>query len=599
MLDPYKMVVVNGILFISLILFIFIYIYIFPKKKLSPVLIVILFSFLPVISIFRYGDYESGDFNTHVYRAMAFFGALQDGQLIPSWPEDLNATYGYPLFIFLNPLPYYIISFLHLVSFSFIMSTKLYLALTFILSGVTMYLFSNLILKNKITALVVSISYLFAPYHLVDLHFRATVGESFIFTLLPMVFYFLEKMLLTKKIMFFILTSFFISCMFLTHQAMAIFTLPLIFCYAPISAYARNKSIINSIFWVTISILFGMILSSYTVLPHITYPIYTYAHVLSQQVVSFPHFTELLYSSWRFGFLFQGPTGQLSPFIGFGGIITFITGLYVLMKFRYKNKTILFFFICSLFLVFMITPYSSFIWTSIPILNTAQFSTRLLLIVVFCLSMASSLIPTFFNKWVSVLFIGIVILTSILNWGHRRIIPEITDETLQQNLSYSTVQGEGFCCMGSPRWTDINNPWQKTVPENHLEVLSGEAEIQEVFRNSIKHEYVVLVKDHVILKENTYFFPGWKARVNGKEIEINPSNKTYPGIITLTLPQGLYDVKILYSDLFLHTLSKWVSTIGNGGVIVYLFFLFFKKVFHTRNYIQNLFLRYPMKKRKR
>src|SRR3990167_11280779 len=114
------MVVVNIIS--SLLLFggVLIYRYIYPKKKINLFFLLILISILPIISIFRIGTYESGDFNIHIYRIMSFYDSLKEGILIPSWAAELNATYGNPLFIFNYSLPYYLISLFHFLGISFI-----------------------------------------------------------------------------------------------------------------------------------------------------------------------------------------------------------------------------------------------------------------------------------------------------------------------------------------------------------------------------------------------------------------------------------------------------------------------------------------------
>ena len=101
-----------------------VYRYFFPKKKNNYLWLLILVALLPCISIFRPGPYESGDFVYHLYRAMAFSDALKDGIIIPSWAANLNGSYGYPVFIFIYNTPYYILSLLNLIGFSFIFSEK-------------------------------------------------------------------------------------------------------------------------------------------------------------------------------------------------------------------------------------------------------------------------------------------------------------------------------------------------------------------------------------------------------------------------------------------------------------------------------------------
>src|SRR5258706_7824654 len=164
--DPYLMVFISGISFVILLLGILFYRFIFPKKKINLLVLLILISILPLISMLRPGDYESGDFNIHVYRIMSFYDSLSEGNIMPSWSEERNATYGNPLFLFNYPLPYYIVSFFHFLGFSFVTSMKILLGATFFFSGIFMYLAMKKIVKNELAAFTAAVFYLFNPYHL-------------------------------------------------------------------------------------------------------------------------------------------------------------------------------------------------------------------------------------------------------------------------------------------------------------------------------------------------------------------------------------------------------------------------------------------------
>ena len=187
MKDSAHMAIYN--LIFSLVLFagILIYRYIYPKKKINLIVLLILISILPLLSILRPGSYESGDMSINAIKTMSFYSSLREGHFIPHWAGNLNALYGYPLFVFTYPLPYYLAAFFHVFGFSFIDSIKCLLITAFIASGLTMYLF----LKNEFgekAAFVGSICYLFSPYHLMDMQFRVDIGETLAFVFLPSFF---------------------------------------------------------------------------------------------------------------------------------------------------------------------------------------------------------------------------------------------------------------------------------------------------------------------------------------------------------------------------------------------------------------------------
>src|SRR3989338_7386795 len=152
MTDPYKMILVSFASSILLLIGIIIYRYVYPKRDINLFALLILISILPLISILRKGTYESGDLNIHVGFAASFFESLRDGNFIPRWSSQIIYGYGYPLFLFTYPVPYYLASLFHVFGFTFINSFKIILALSFLSSGAAMYLFIKEELKNRYSA---------------------------------------------------------------------------------------------------------------------------------------------------------------------------------------------------------------------------------------------------------------------------------------------------------------------------------------------------------------------------------------------------------------------------------------------------------------
>src|SRR5579872_2205526 len=126
--SSYWMVLVNIIASSLIILGVLTYSFIYPKKKVNLFVLLLLISLLPIISIFRTGVYESSDLTFHISESIVFYKSLTQGNIIPIWGGDMNGTYGYPLFMFFYPLPFYIISFIHFVGFTFINSVKILLS---------------------------------------------------------------------------------------------------------------------------------------------------------------------------------------------------------------------------------------------------------------------------------------------------------------------------------------------------------------------------------------------------------------------------------------------------------------------------------------
>ncbi len=568
MLDPYRMVIVNLIGLFILAIGTLIYKFVYPKKTINLSFLLILISILTTISIFRNGVYESGDFNIHLYRTISFYQSLSEGNLMPSWAGDLNANYGYPLFIFNYSLPYYIISLFHFLGITFITSMKIFLASSMVLSGVFMYLFSQKIFKNNLAAFVSGVFYVFAPYHLIDLHFKVVIGEILFFTLLPLTFIFVNKLRIRKDFAPSLLFGLSFTFLIASHVVLALFSGILIFFY--LFLYTRKKEIKILAPKIFFGFLTGGIASLYIWLTPFFLTQYTFIQRVGLHSVYFPGILELLYSPYFAGFLFQGPKGEISNLIGYTQLFVLLAILFLLIIGKLPKQytlNIKFWLFSSIILIFLITPYSKFIWEAIPFIK-ATGSHRLLVILAFCISILAGYFTIIFRN--KKLFIYLVILltiaSSILNWGQRRMITDIDDNFLKVNLWKSTSEGEGHFYANSKWVSDINHPWFSILPTNRINVLNGSGEITNIQRLSTKHLYSISAKTPLVLEENTLYFPGWEVKINGEKAPISPTNK---GTITFKIPQGKQLLQLKYEDIFIYKLLKIISLIGLLFIISY------------------------------
>lgn len=488
---------------------------------------------------------------------------------MPSWAGDLNATYGYPLFIFNYPLPYYLISFFHFLGFTFITSMKIFLSSTLIVSGIFMYLFSKDLFKNKLAAFTASIFYIFTPYHIIDLHFKVGVGELLTFTFIPLIFLFLHKLYIEKKVIFLALNSFFLAILFMSNALIAFFVSLLALAYVLFLGTKQSfdiKYLLQSL----LIFIFAFILCAWVWAAPFVYnsSLYIKNHPLT--IGYFPTIPDLLYAPWRMGFLFQGHRGEISNLIGYTQIFIVIAVFFsFIFRKIAKNlrKDVVFWILMTIIVIFLITSSSRFVWEHLSFVKAAG-SHRLLLILTFCVSIIAGYFSLIYRKK-HLLVWGIIIVTigyTMLNWGHRRMIPEISDVTVKKQLWKSTSEGEGHY-YANTRWVDIKNPWFSKLPKNHLEIITGSGEIKNMLRTSTLHKYFVTAKSPLMTQENTLYFPGWEAKINGTKIPISPTNS---GLIKFQIPKGESVVELKYEDIFVYKILKVISAIGFLIVITYL-----------------------------
>jgi len=564
MIGPYWMAFINAVLFTVLLCGFLLFKHKFPKKKINYLALLIVTALLPCISIFRTGVYESGDFVYHIYRAMSFYDALKDGVLIPSWAGNLNSGYGYPVFIFIYNIPYYIFATFHSVGFTFIYSERLLLALSFISSGLFMYALLRKITKNNLAAFAGAIVYLYTPYHLVDLHFRVSIAEVIAFTIAPLIFYLILKIEENKKINYILWLGLLFGIFFLDHPAQFIFYSGIFFAYILYQIIFLKKKIFKVFLCVSLSFLIGMIISSYAWLARFTLSQFTYSSTLIHIPVTYVRPLELLFSPWRFGLLFQGSQGELSFAIGYTQIAIIILSAYFIWRYKFSSpvvKQLLFWFFVSIAIIFLMLPYSKLIWDLFPLLNLMQFSYRLLHPLIFCISILTAYLVLHYKTKKKIIFIFLILTIgyTLLNWGNRGMIPSINDQWIANNLIYSTPKGEAMVEGRTIWWKSKTEPWITQIAENHLEFIKGDGQIKEISRTSVNHTYTVYASTPSALLENTFYFPDWTIRVDSRPVKINYTSSAYPARMVFNIPKGLHYVQIQYSDIPIIKTAKLLS----------------------------------------
>lgn len=498
------------------------------KRKSSGLLIIFLISLLPLYSMLRPGSYEAGDLSLHTIKLMEFYKSLQEGVFPPQWAGNLNANYGYTLFIFTYWTPYYIAAVFKFLGFGFLASMKLALASTYVISGLAMYLWGKDEFKSKMAGFSAAIFYLFAPYYLVDLHFRNPAGEIVAFAFLPII-------LLAIRRKRWLSTAFTFWLLILSHQIIAVASMPVILWYAWRTA---PKQIL--------ALVLGGLLASHYWIPHLFESRYILESVIYNPIY-FPKFLEFFYAPWRWGFLFQGPEAHTTVMIGY--IHWIIISAATWWAIKKKDKRLKELLIIFLIYFLMMQGFSTPMWNVIPLMKHFQFSFRLLVVVALIIAMISSKIFSKIKPHVAIIILFITVGTTILNWGNRRNIPEINDEYLSTQIPY-LVDGISAATV----WMTSSNIWMDTIPTSPI---SGKVKYEQIFKNSVTHEYKVYADKPTKIIENTTYFPGWTAWIDEKSIPV----RNRDGKIALDIPKGEHVLKLKFLNTPVRQLSMYFSLI--------------------------------------
>ncbi len=514
----------------------------------------VLISFIPLFDLLKPGLPITHDGEDHVARIANFYQNLSEGNIIPRWAANLNWGYGHPILMFLYPFPSYSASLFHFLGFSFIDSFKIVLGISFILSGVFMFVWLREFLE-EFPAFLGALLYMFAPYRFVDLYVRGALGEHFAFVFLPLIFYFLLK--LSKEERFNPLTlsggAFSLMGLFLSHNAVSIMFLPIAFIYSLYLVFLRKKRS-KLLFRYLFMLLLGIGLASFFLLPAYFEGKYTLRDIVTAKdyATRFMEIKNFVYGQWSYGI-----SGQFTVQLGIIHWIFLLASLPVtVVLYKQKNKLwILNFglFILTLATIFLMTPQSHFIWDKITILQKFQFPWRFLTVTIFLSSALGALVMSQaknYRKLLAVIFI-VLILWSNKNYWHAKEYRVINESFFTGVYNGTTDTGES-----SPVWSVR---FMENRPKDRIEIIKGDAEVKEISRISTKHQYEINSSGPARIRENTLYFPGWMVLVDGVKTAIEFQDPNNRGLITFGVPKGSHNVLLEFRETKLRLFSNIIS----------------------------------------
>lgn len=528
-------------------------------KKHKYTFLLLFISLLFLSPFFGSNFYSTHDGENHIARFAAYYKAFADGQIPPRWAGDLNYRYGTPVLIFFYPLPGYIASFLHLLHIPFEKIFLLIMGLSFFLSGIFFFYWSRKLFKESV-AFFGSLLYLLAPFHFLNLFVRGDIGEMMAYMCIPLVFLSLENIFKKTNVSAFVLLgAVSYAGLILSHNGVSLFFTPVIVAY--VLLFKRSARV----YWYCIGmLLLGLGLSAFFWLPALVDARYVMAHHFLQSVYK-EHFSpllKLLYSPWGFGADINRD-GGLSPQIGLALGLGSVLALLSLKKLKdEKRRYVLFWGAVCLFALFLVTSYSSFLWNSFPLLRYYQFPWRFVGLATFAASVLVmfplSLIKS--KRW-ELLLIVVIILFS-LQFLQVQKIPSRTENY------YSDFPGTTFFHReATPIWTAGD---AGEFPDQKIQIIAGEGKVSNYTRMSNLHMFSIEATSDVSLRDSTFYFPGWKVFVDGRNTPIEFQDGNHRGIITFSIPKGRHDVMISFNETKIRFLADIITVISLVVLLVML-----------------------------
>ncbi|MFA5932949.1 MAG: 6-pyruvoyl-tetrahydropterin synthase-related protein [Microgenomates group bacterium] len=527
--------------------------------------------------------YFSHHDDLQIMRIFEMRRCLIDAQIPCRWVPDMGYGNGFPLFNYYSALPYYIGAVLSFL-LGYIWSAKVLFFIPLILGGFSMYLLGKE-LFGKIAGIVSAVLYLFAPYLALDLYVRGAVAESFALSIVPLVFYFILRLIKQSSFKNFAGLSVSFAAFLISHNIMTLFFAPIIFLWTLCFSYSEK---LKRIWLVFIGLILGFGMAAFFILPAFFEKSLVQSDSLIQMDLNFrANFVAInqlfLERFWGYGASTFGSNDTISFQIGWPhwwlmalSIPFLIIGIFT-RKLK-LNQILLpvFLIVIFCFSVFMTHNQSAFIWEKIDVLKYAQFPWRFLSLAVF----TSSLIGGFFvfvlrNKGQQVILASVIIfITVFLNWSYFKPDKFYLSMTDQEKLTGSLWEDQQKAAITDYLPKTALEPREK-APNSPL-LVSGKAEISSFANYSNKWFFKTNVIETSKIDIPVFDFPNWQVSVNGSDYPHNHQNLI--GRINIDLPPGSYEVSGNFKNTQLRTFADTLSLISLGLLILFSYGKF-KKIF--------------------
>lgn len=488
--------------------------------------------------------------------------ALADGHFPVRWMADANYGYGYPFFNYYAPLSIYIATIFRFIGFSYVGAVELAQLSGFLLAAWGMFRLAQRWLENDWAALLASVAYTLAPFHLVNVYVRGdSLAEFWAMALYPIVLWLAEA----KNGKGMVLFGLAYGALVLSHNVSALIFSPFLLLYLAFIWWRDGLGIK----WPAGGLLLGLLLSAWFWLPALAEKSLAQTEPITAGYFHFSnHFRslDLVQGQWWFNYDVAGGNafrmGLIQAVLAGLGLL----GLLWQWRVRAQAKgwhglAVVIFWGATV----MITPLSRPVWEHLPLLSFAQFPWRFL----------------------SVQAVGGALLAGMVAWlpGRRGIVPagilllllaglgqlqtdhlpltdsDITAEKLAQyewftgNIG-STVSAEYLPYTVQPR--PISSDWLTTGQRDRAIILNGQATATIEKRSTIDQRWQIVVDSpSARLALPTLAWPGWQAELDGQELAWQPAESS--GLILVEVPAGSHTLTLHLARTPIRLVAELIS----------------------------------------
>jgi hypothetical protein len=539
------------------------------------------------------------DIELHVYRAAELGHTLRGGAFYPRWAPDFYFGYGYPIFNYYAPLTYYLANLFDLMpGVDVVGGVKAVFVLGFVVASLGTYLLGRDLFGPEAGVLAAAL-FTFSPYVVfIDPHARGVLAEHFAVCLLPLAFFNFHRLLSgvggRGALLGSVLT---LAALVFSHNLLGFVSAVLLSLYWVWEVVCGTGH--GQAGWGALAFVLAAAIIAFFWLPFLLE-----RDAIKLQVIGPGHFdfrehflrlSELLAPSRVLDMGATAPHYQFN--LGLAQWVLALPALIVLLRRRAYSVSLRactalrYCILVGIALIFLMLPISVSVWEHIPGMPYLQFPWRLMgvvnLMLAVCAASVVTLLPDSGWRWrnpaLAAIFASILLLALPAlyppTWSpdFGGTLPQDIIEWERRSLALGTTSTGDFLPVKAARVRmkpalSLIESYAGPGPVDRVNraILPEGASLDIVEHGPLHDRFVISTPEKFVLRLYTFYFPGWRAYVDGEEVEIKVAGPE--GFITLWVPEGTHEVLVRFEDTPPRTAGWAISVIGLMALVVSLLF---------------------------
>lgn len=532
------------------------------SNKWSYLGIILLTSFLVILPIAIFGIPDGHDLPQHFQFANAYYDSLTSGDGFPSWSSRENFGYGSIGIRFYPPLSYYVMAVFRIISGNWFDAA--WLSFTFwMFSGCAgVYFWARCWMSEKMSA-TAAVIYAFIPYHLNQLYLSFIYADFAGAGILPFCFAFQTKVFRRGKSSDVLGLAFFYALLILMHLPSAVIGSVSLAVYGLLLLQKGNA--VRQIAKSAIGIFIGLAASSYYWLAMVSEMGWV-NHATEKYQNGHYYFGNGFFPTYLNSVVLTTKEALLlSDIQVFFGLLFLAWSIVYFFYRRNKQnenceesrifKTVL---PLGLFALFMITPLSYPVWKIVTPLQKIQFPLRFMSVIMICGSIITAaaihflIKGNFFKKrnwlYASIVFVvALLVIDTVYMFDPGAFVPIERAKFLSNMRELPDQQNYVFW------WSVWSNEdalkiKEKVSTENRQAAISDWKPEQRNFTVEAGTPENVRIA--------TFYYPHWKAEVNGNPVTIE---KDENGAMLIPIPAEKSSVNLYFQEPLKIKIACYIS----------------------------------------